>query len=158
MKVAYKKTNLRMRLQSFVAFMWSNCATPEITVKLDLLSHLSGQKASYVMRSLHQFCYLSILWRAENKPEYPLCLGDSVSLAVVAAGWWLCGACHHTSPTWVIHLVGHPAAHDLHHAGALQSWASRSAQVSCGWHPASKLVEPLPEPCNSPPPLQWINQ
>lgn len=26
-----------------MTFIWSNCAAPEITVKLDLLSHLSGQ-------------------------------------------------------------------------------------------------------------------
>lgn len=56
-----------------MTFMWSNCAVPEITVKLDLLSHLSGQLASCVMQTLHQFCYLSILWWFENKPKYALC-------------------------------------------------------------------------------------
>lgn len=42
-KVVYKKTNLRVRLQSSMTFMWSNCTAPEMAVKLDLLCPLSGQ-------------------------------------------------------------------------------------------------------------------
>lgn len=93
------------------------------------------------MWTLHQFCYLSILWWAEDNPSSPSARGvycqSSNHFSWTMTAWRMS-----PHPLWVIHQVGvaldHPAAQDLHHSGAPQRWASRrNAQVSCGWHPAS---------------------
>lgn len=63
---------------------------------------------------------------------------------------------HVTTPamTEVIQQVGvalgHPASQDLYRPGAPQKWVSRTnAQVSCGWNPASMLIELLSELCHA---------
>uniref|UniRef100_A0A8B9NCB4 RING-type E3 ubiquitin transferase n=1 Tax=Accipiter nisus TaxID=211598 RepID=A0A8B9NCB4_9AVES len=43
------------------------------------------EEASFAMPCLHQFCYECILWRAESKPECPLCKRRIIS--VVHSVW-----------------------------------------------------------------------
>lgn len=109
-----------------MTFMWSNCAAPEITVKSDLLSHLSRQLGEGqlcdvdpppVLLPVHPVMGWEQAWVPSLQEE------DTVSLAIAAAGWWLLGSCQHT-PYDISHSPGGSGSQTFSCPGPPSSWST----------------------------------
>lgn len=96
-----------------MTFTWSNCAelsrnysgVRSAVPSLWLPGRMPDVDPPQVLLHVHP----AMGWRQVQVP--PLQEEDTVSLAIISAGWWLLGACHHTPMTWVIHQVGVALGH-----------------------------------------------